>query len=142
MLPYQDNLEQLARSYIDYLVDRDEDAIKKYLSLNFIARQKVTEQLKLIKHLPRFLYGIGFEIHLLDQYQSEIIGNDILVTPFQFEVHYSPQMNFVDLEKITITINGVVLEYDDWKIESIISDDEKHVLLNVIENLKESALVL
>ena len=86
-------------------------------------------------------YGIGIEINLHDTYDTSVADDTIVISPFQFGVSYSPHTNLIDIEKITITINGVILEDNEWKIESIISDDERFILMNVIENFKEQAQI-
>lgn len=137
-LPHRDNLEKLATVYLTYLDQRREDILKKHLSLDFVSRHKATKQLKLINSLPRLLYGMGMEIHLFDQYQIKIEDDTTIISPFQFEVSYTTHINLFDVEKITITINTVVLENDEWKIKSIISDEEWQVLLSMIEGVKKA----
>lgn len=95
--------------------------------------------MKLIAHLPDLLYGVDIEIRLFEEYQIQTERHKTYISPFQFEVTYSPPTNLIEIEKITITLNSVVLEGEQWKIESIVSDDEQKVLLNVIENLKGQA---
>lgn len=105
-----------------------------------MARQKVTEQLKLISNLPDLLYGIDVEVRLFEEYVTSSEAGVDRINPFQFEVSYSPPTNLIEIEKITITVHAVVLEGLEWKIQSIVSDDEHRVLMNVIENLKTPAI--
>lgn len=135
MLPELDQLKILAQAYLKYLIQRDESIIKAHLSLNFLTRQRATEQLRLIAGLPGLLNGIDFEIHLFSDYTTQNTSNLMEITPFQFEVSYTPITNLVDIEKITITLHKVIFENNQWKISSIISDDEEILLKNVIENL-------
>jgi len=135
MIPHKDNLNTLANAYFKHLSHRDESTLKQYLSIDFVTRQKVTKQLRLIRTLPKFLYGISMEVQLFEEYQIQEKDNKIFISPFQFEVSYTPHMNLVEIEKITITIHSVILEDQSWKIESIISDDEKEVLMNVIDEM-------
>ena len=136
----RESLEKLALAYVQYLIRRDESIIKKYLSLNFMTRQKVTEQLRLISNLPDLLYGVDVEIRLFDEYVVNEDLNTMIIKPFQFEATYSPPTNLIEIEKITITIHSVVLEGAEWKIQSIVSDEEQRVLMNVIENLRTPVL--
>ena len=141
MLKHQDSLDKLANAYVKFIVHRDELIIKSFLSLDFVLRRKVTDHIKLIHNLPRLLYGVGIEAHLFEDYKIETVDGQLRINPFQFDVCYSPHTDLFSIEKITITINGVFLEDNQWKIGSIISDDERVILLNVIENLKEPAQV-
>lgn len=135
-MPNSENLEILARTYVTFLSGRELEVIKPYLSLNFLKRQKVMQQLKLIRELPQLLYGFGLEVHLFEEYPLHKKGGQTIISPFQFQISYSPQMNLVELEKTTITIHSVVLEEKIWKIESIITDQDKKILKNVIENMQ------
>lgn len=136
MVPSSENLEILARNYIAFLSERDLKTLKPYLSLNFVTRQKVMQQLKLISELPQLLYGFGLEIHLFEDYPLHHKNGQTRISPFQFQISYSPQMNLLELEKTTITIHSVVLEENVWKIESIITEEDKKILKNVIDHMQ------
>lgn len=136
MVPQVENLEILAKNYVTFLSDRQLEAIKPYLSLNFLKRQKVMEQFKLISELPQLLYGFGLEIHLFEEYPLHKKNGQTIISPFQFQISYSLHMNLVELEKTTITIHSVVLEENVWKIESIITEEDKKILKNVINNMQ------
>ncbi|MBF0105076.1 MAG: hypothetical protein HQM16_07080 [Deltaproteobacteria bacterium] len=140
MVPFKQNLEALAKCYVTYLIDRDASVLKNHLSLDFMIRQKVSEQIRLITCLPRLFYGIDIEIVLKENYHTVVVDDCLYISPFQFGVIYSPHTNLIEIENITITMNGVILQDNEWKIESIIRNDEKSVLINVINNLQKRTL--
>lgn len=138
VVPHVDSLQRLAEDYLAFLATRDEDYVKRFLSLNFILRQRVSEQIRLIKELPQLLYGLDIEVNLYRQYDVGLSENNLQeISPFQFQISYSHPVNLVDIEKTTITVHSVVLEDGQWKISSIISEDDKGVLRNVIEKIKK-----
>jgi len=136
MLKDQNKLELLSKAYVTYLIQRDESILKKFLSLNFIRRQKVSEQLKFINLLPQLFYGIGIEIQLFENYNTVNTNDELIISPFQFQVTYTPHVNLSEMEKITLTLHSVIHEDNEWKIGSIISDDEKDILIKVTNNLQ------
>jgi hypothetical protein len=134
MLPDREQLEDLARNYLSFLLSRDEKFIKPFLSLNFINRQRVTSELQLIKCLPSLMYGFDTEIHLYEQYEPNNDEGSLKIAPFQFMISYSTQMHLLELEKATLTIHSLVYENNLWKIESIVSEADKKILTTMSKN--------
>lgn len=138
MLPERDQLEELAKTYVHFLANNDTSHLKKYLSLDFVTRQKTMEHLKLIGDLPRFVYGFGMEIHLFEEYATQDIDGDLIISPFQFDLMYSQQMNLTELEKATLTIHAVRLKDSQWRIEAIVSNAERDLLVGMINKIKQA----
>ena len=137
------NKEQLlaiAKGYLNFLLTRESQFIKSFLSLDFVERQKATEQLKLIQKLPKLNYGLNPEAHLWEEYvvTDEENGNKI-IEPFQFDIYYKNLMNPLETELMTVTLNSVIFEDRQWRIGSLISDDEERVLKNYIKQISDTS---
>lgn len=102
-------------------------AIKSVLSLDFVKRLRVNEQLKLIRDLPITVYGVDREVILLRDYVILSGGGAKRIEPFQFDVLYYPHHNPLVAEKTTFTIQSVILE-NRWVIESIITENDATLL--------------
>ncbi|MCP5465043.1 MAG: hypothetical protein H7A33_08480 [Deltaproteobacteria bacterium] len=139
-VPHKESLQKLAEAYLLYLKERDAKVLRPFLSLQFMTRQKAKGQLDLISHLPQLLVGYGMEVHLFSEYNINNKNDLLELSPFQFEVSYSSHMSHVDLEKITITLNELVLEDQAWKIKTIISDDERSVLESIVQKLRNKQI--
>lgn len=131
-----DSLLWLANTYFHYLLDRNGTAIKSVLSMDFVKRLRVSEQLKLIRDLPITIYGVDREVALFHDYVA-VEGNGVMrIEPFQFDVLYYPQHNPVAAEKTTITIQSVILE-DEWVIESIVTESDAMLLRKLARSHRE-----
>lgn len=127
MIEQKDSLQRLAETYFTYLVSRNMRAIKSVLSLDFVKRLRVNEQLKLIRDLPITVYGVDREVILFRDYVILSGGGIKRIEPFQFDVLYYPHHNPLVAEKTTLTIQSVILE-NRWVIESIITENDAKLL--------------
>ena len=128
VMKQRESLQRLAQTYFHYLTQRQASLMKPILSLDFSKRQKVTEQLKLIQKLRSLIYGVEIEIYLFEEYLIQKESGREIISPFQFDILYQPYQNPLDSEKTTITIQSVVLEGDEWKVESIINENDVSLL--------------
>lgn len=133
---YRDSLQKLAQSYLYFLMWQEENEIQKFLSLDFLRRLNVTNQIRLIKRLPRFLYGFGLEACLQEKYALTQTGGEIFISPFQFDISKSLHViNFIESEKTTITLHSVVLEDRQWKFDAIVTPADVRVLQNLVNRI-------
>lgn len=138
MLPARDKLEELARTYVNFLASSDPTLLRKYLSLDFVTRQRAMDHIKLIANLPRFTYGFGMEIHLFADYTTTVTDDKITISPFQFEISYSLHLNLIEVEKATLTVHAVSFVDGDWKIDAIVSIEEQKLLEDMIKKFKQA----
>ncbi len=138
MLPEYDKLEELARTYVNFLASGDATLLRKYLSLDFVTRQRAMDHIKLIGNLPRFAYGFGMEIHLFADYTTTTTDDKLTISPFQFEISYSLHLNLIEVEKATLTVHAVSYKDNEWKIDAIVSGDEQKLLEDMIKKFKQA----
>lgn len=130
----RESLTKLAESYLLFLLSRDGGMLRAHLCLDFVKRRDVTQQLRLIGQLPHFKgYGISPETHLWKDYVVQDDEGEEIITPFQFDIHYKNPNNPLETECIRVTINRLVKENNEWKIASIISQDEVQILTGLIK---------
>lgn len=122
------SLLALAQDYLDFLLTREEKVMKKHLSLDFVKRSRVTNQLKLIKKLPHLCYGPFPETQLWEAYPLQKEGEDFCITPFQFHILCKNENNPLRIEIMTVTLHKIVFEKKNWKITAVISEAEENLL--------------
>jgi hypothetical protein len=131
MVQKKEQLNSLSESYLKFLIERNDQELKNFLSMDFAVRLKVTQQLKLIKTLPTALnYGINPEAHLWDEYVTSTLDDIVMISPFQFDVSFRNINNPLISETMTVTIHALLLENGEWKIASLLSDDDHNLLIN------------
>lgn len=127
----KEHLKQLVDAYLVFLITREEAGLKPFLSTDFVRRLNVSRQLKFIKTLPSLLdYGLTPEAHLWDEYLAQEAGGGLRVSPLQFDVCYRNSMNPLQNETMTVTINAVILENGEWKIDSVLCEADYNMLVN------------
>jgi len=125
------SLLTLAQDYLNFLLTREEKVVKKHLSLDFVKRQGVTNQLKLIKKLPHLRYGFCPEVQLWEDYPLQKEGKNFFIAPFQFHVLCKNSDNPLQIEVMTITLHKLILETKMWKIAAVISEAEENLLKKI-----------
>lgn len=129
------SLLTLAQDYLIFLLAREEEVMKKHLSLDFVKRRRVTHQLKLIKKLPHLRYGLSPEVQLWEDYPLQKEGKDFFIAPFQFHILCKNSNNPLQIEIMTVTLHKLILEKKVWKIAAVISEPEE----NLLEKISASA---
>lgn len=131
LMVQQEHLKRLVEAYLAFLITRDEAGLKPFLSTDFVRRLNVSRQLKFIKTLPSLLdYGLMPEAHLWDEYLTKTVGGQARISPLQFDVCYRNAMNPLQSETMTVTLNAVVVENGEWKIDSVLCDADYNMLVN------------
>ena len=142
MAIHVESLQNLSQKYLRFLIDRDISLLNGFLSLNFLKRKRATNQLKLILKLPQLIYGFAPEAHIFTDYVVSNDNSDLVISPFQFDVFYTHHTNVMEFEKTTITINKLILENKNWKIDSILNATDESLLANLIKNKDKKDIII
>ncbi len=136
MIPNVQGLQKLADEYLMLLLMRDPVRLTPYLSLDFVRRQRVVSQMRLIGELPQLIFGTGLEASIREDYQPIACQSTFLISPFQFDIS-SPSTSFIEPDRTTITLHSLILEDGEWKLDAIVTGDDVQVLQQLVERLKK-----
>jgi hypothetical protein len=136
MTPNLIGLQKLADAYLHFLVHQDAEPISRFLSLDFLRRQRVTSQIRLISQLPQLIFGVGLETCLREVYPTHSKDGAFYISPFQFDIA-SVQTSFIEPERTTITLHSLVLEDGEWKFDAIVTNDDVAVLQNLVDRINK-----
>ncbi len=115
---------------------RDALRLAPYLSLDFVRRQRVVSQIRLIGELPQLIFGVGLEASIRENYQPIASQSTFVISPFQFDIS-SASTSFIEPDRTTITLHSLILEDGEWKLDAIVTEDDVHVLQRLVERLKK-----
>lgn len=136
MIPNVKGLQKLADEYLAFLLMRDALRLAPFLSLDFVRRQRVVSQMRLIGELPQLIFGVGLEASIREDYQPQPFQGTFLITPFQFDIS-TESTSFIEPDRTTITLHSLILEDGEWKLDAIVTSEDVQVLQRLVDRLKK-----
>jgi hypothetical protein len=136
MIPNVQGLQKLADDYLSFLLMRDAMRLAPYLSLDFVRRQRIVSQIRLIGELPQLIFGVGLEASIRENYQPIAYQSSFVICPFQFDIA-SASTSFIEPDRTTITLHSLILEDGEWKLDAIVTGDDVQVLQQLVARLKK-----
>ncbi len=127
MLSPKDKLTALLRRYVEFILGGKIDNLKPYLPLDFVARQKIMQQLKFIQSMTVIINGSIQSLRIIDESPLEELHQGISsfeISPFQFIVVYESHYAFesLSLQSFTLTLDSLFWTGSDWQLLRVLDD--------------------